>query len=314
MSSVLSIGSLTLDLFFQDQSLTIQKNRFHLALGGKYVVNSFRQGIGGGGGNVAVGLSRAGIKTLLWAQIGRGGVSKLVLDRLQEEKVIIDYLSTEEEFTNLSVILLSAKGERTIINHRSTSAILPITNSIRQLLTKTPYLFLGNLPEVPLEQRVEILSLAKAGGSKTFLNLGVKDCRLGLKKLQPLLAQTDYFLLNRYELADILEVRANELAPNMINYYSKLFDDQHKFLIITDGEFGSYVQTFSEITAQVAYKVEKVVDSTGAGDAFTSGFISGVVYGYSLKDCLRSGARNSASVIAKINAQDGLLFRDKLFA
>ena len=75
MSEVLSIGSLTLDLFFQDQSLTIKKNRFNLALGGKYVVASFNQGIGGGGGNVAVGLSRAGIKTALWSEIGEGGVS-----------------------------------------------------------------------------------------------------------------------------------------------------------------------------------------------------------------------------------------------
>lgn len=87
MKTVLSIGSLTLDLFFQDKSLTTKKNRFYLALGGKYVVNSFSQGIGGGGGNVAIGLSRAGIKTALCASIGQGGVSKLILDKLEEEKV-----------------------------------------------------------------------------------------------------------------------------------------------------------------------------------------------------------------------------------
>jgi len=314
MSQVLSIGSLTLDLFFQDRSLTIKASRFHLALGGKYVVGSFRQGIGGGGGNVAVGLSRLGIKTALWAQIGKGGVSKLILDRLEEEKVMTDFLSMSEEFTNLSVILLSEKGERTIINHRSCESQLSLTEKHCQLLASCQFVYLGNLPEVPLEERLKMLTLAKQAKTITFVNLGVKDCRQGLRKLKPLFSQTDYLLVNRYELSDILSIPANELAPNMINYVEKLFDNPNSTLIITDGEFGSYAQTATNIISQRAYKVEKLIDATGAGDAFSSGFISGIVYKKELKDCLRYGAKNSASVIAKINAQDGLLYQAQLFA
>src|SRR3989339_187070 len=312
MSEVLSIGSLTLDLFFQDQSLTIKKNRFNLALGGKYVVASFNQGIGGGGGNVAVGLSRAGIKTALWSEIGEGGVSQLVRTRLEEEKVNTEALVVRENLTNLSVILLSQKGERTIINHRSHQSELVFGPKQQQLIRNVKLLYLGNLPEVPLEARTEILSYAHQHGVKTFLNLGVKDCRQGLHKLKPLLANVNYFVINRYELADILAIAPNEIMPKMVDYRSKLFPDPHFVLIITDGEFGSYVQTEEAITHQVAYRVDKVIDSTGAGDAFTSGFISGIYYHLPLRDCLRSGARNSASVIAKINAQDGLLFKREL--
>lgn len=313
MSSVLSIGSLTLDLFFQDKSLTIKKKRFHLALGGKYVVESFRQGVGGGGGNVAVGLSRADIKTALWAQIGKGGVSKLILDRLLQEKVQTQFLTVDEEFTNLSAILLSIDGERTIINHRSRYHELKFTDNHRRLLRETKMVYLGNLPEVPLSKRIEILAFAKKHGNIICLNLGVKDCRLGLNKLKPLLAQVDYLLVNRYELADILGINPGELAPKLVNYCRPLFGDQSSTLIITDGEFGSYAQTLKENIYQLAYKVEKVIDATGAGDAFSSGFISGLFYGYPLKECLRAGARNSASVITKINAQDGLLLKAKLF-
>lgn len=314
MNQVLSIGSLTLDLFFQDKSLTIKSGRFHLALGGKYVVGSFRQGIGGGGGNVAVGLSRLGIKTALWAEVGKGGVSKLILDRLNEEKVVTDFLSVSEEFTNLSVILLSEKGERTIINHRSCESQFSLSDKHRQVLANSAYVYLGNLPEVPLEQRLEMLSIAKQAQAKTFVNLGVKDCRQGLGKLKPLLGYTDYLLVNRYELADILSIPANELAPNIINYVEKLFDNPTSTLIITDGEFGSYAQTANGIINQRAYKVERLVDATGAGDAFSSGFISGIVYKRQLRDCLKYGAKNSASVIAKINAQDGLLYQTQLLA
>ncbi len=313
MSEVLSIGSLTLDLFFQDQSLTIKKNRFYLAIGGKYVVSDFNQGIGGGGGNIAVGLSRAGIKTSLWAEIGTGGVSKLVLSRLEEEKVNTNSLVVRENLTNISVILLSLKGERTIINHRSHQSEFIFGPKQQEIIRNLKMLYLGNLPEVSLEMRTSILEYAHQHGIKTFLNLGVKDCRLGLGKLKPLLDNVDYFLINRYELADILKIAANEVMPNIVNYQSKLFNNPQSMLVLTDGEFGSYVQTTDQIVHQIAYRVEKVVDATGAGDAFNSGFIIGIYYNLPLRQCLRSGAKNSASVIAKINAQDGLLFKGQLF-
>jgi ribokinase len=313
MIEVLSIGSLTLDLFFQDSSLTLKKNRFNLALGGKYVVGGFNQGIGGGGGNVAVGLSRAGLKAALWAQIGQGGVSMLITHQLKEEGVVTDYLAIEEEFANVSAILLSTGGERTIINHRSGENKLILLPKHRQLLEQVKAVYLGNLPEVPLELRVEILSRAKQNKKTTFLNLGVKDCRRHLRRNRPLLEVVDYFIINRYELADLLTMMPNELMPSRVNYQKRLFPNSETVLVITDGEFGSYGQTKDTIIHQLAYKVPKVIDATGAGDAFTSGFISAVLSGFSLKDSLRCGARNSSSVISKVNAQKGLLFKAQLF-
>ena len=313
MSKIVSVGSLTLDLFFQDKSLTIKKNRFNLALGGKYVTEYFNQGIGGGGGNIAVGLSRIGIETALWSQIGQGGVSSLIESRLLEENIIIDSLEFIPDLNNISVILLSEKGERTIINHRSHKSELDFNSVVKKLIKNSQGLYLGNLPELSLNLRQEILGYAKSHGLTTFLNLGVKDCRFRLKVLKKLIEQVDYLVLNRYELSDILNINPQELMPNIINYQSQIFDNNRAVLIITDGEFGSYAQSDKETIYQTAYKVPKVVDSTGAGDAFTSAFISGITLGYPLKLCLRAGAKNSASVIAKINAQDGLLAKDKLF-
>lgn len=309
----MSVGSLTLDLFFQDKSLTIKKNRFNLALGGKYVVNDFNQGIGGGGGNVAVGLSRAGLQTALWAQIGSGGVSLLIKSKLIEEKVEIKALEQAANFSNISIILLSEKGERTIINHRSHRLELSFNRTVQTLIKDAQALFLGNLPELSLELRQQILEYAKKHGLTTFLNLGVKDCRLRLKALKNLLTFVDYMIINRYELADILNIPASEVMPNIINYQPQIFKNSQTVLIVTDGEFGSYAQTFNQINFQRAYKVPRVVDATGAGDAFTSGFISGIMYKYKLPRCLMSGAKNAASIIQKINAQDGLLNHSQLF-
>jgi len=312
MSDVICVGSLTLDLFFQDESLTVEKNRFFLAIGGKYVVNYFSQAIGGGGGNVAVGLSRAGIKSALLTEIGTGGVSQLILAKLHDEGVNTEYLEKREELTNVSAILLSVNGERTIINHRSHESKLDLLKHGPGIFAGIKVLYLGNMPEVGLEEREKLLKQAKDHGVTTYLNLGVKDCRLGLKHLKDLLMSVDNLIINRYELADILGVPANELVPGQISYREKLLASPSSLLVVTDGEFGSYAQSEEGLFHQMALKVKRVVDATGAGDAFTSGFIAARYYGATLEQALLSGAKNSASIIQKINAQDGLLNKTDL--
>jgi len=312
MTEIVCVGSLTLDLFFQDDSLTVEKNRFFLAIGGKYVVNYFSQAVGGGGGNVAVGLSRAGVKSALFTEIGTGGVSQLILAKLSDEGVGTQFLIKREDLTNVSAILLSNSGERTIINHRSHESKLTLLEHKDSIFTGASALYLGNMPEVSLKARLELLTQAKNQGVTTYLNLGVKDCRRGLAKLAPVLKLVDTLIINRYELADILGFPANELVPGKISYRERLFNSAKSLLVITDGEFGSYAQSAEGIVRQEALKVKRVVDATGAGDAFTSGFIAARFYGLDLQSSLLSGARNSASIIQKINAQDGLLNKESL--
>lgn len=314
MSSVISIGSLTLDLFFQDESLTIKQNRFFLAIGGKYVSEKFVEGIGGGGGNVAVGISRAGHTAAVWGQLGKGGVSKLIRERLEAEHVDCSLLEGHELFTNISVILLSAKGERTIINHRSHEVILTLTPERTAALIKADLIYLGNMPELSLDFRTEILELVQRHHAKTALNLGVKDCRRGKEVLKPLLEKSDYVIINRHELADILSIPANELLLKEINYHKELPIKENALLIITDGEFGSYAYTSSKIAHQPAIPVGVIIDTTGAGDSFTSAFLAAQLFGKSIQDSLLAGAKNSASIIARINAQDALLRKEALFS
>ena len=313
MVKAISIGSLTLDLFFQDPSLTTEKGRFFLAIGGKYVSEYFDQGIGGGGANIAVGLSRLGLTTALWSEIGTGGVSRLIRERLDEEKIQPQMLEEREDFTNVSAILLSPQGEKTIVNHRSHETNLTFNTVRQQAIKESNLLYFGNMPELSLELRAQVLKYAQAHDSIVALNLGVKDCRLGLKKIKPLLEHLDIFMVNRFELADILHDHPKELILTEINLLKQLGLPLKAALVITDGEFGSYVQTHDSIIHEPAIKVKRVVDSTGAGDAFTSGFLAAIYYKRSLQECLKAGTLNANSVIQQINAQKGLLKKQKLF-
>lgn len=312
MHDVIALGSLTLDLFFRDDSLTISHDRFALALGGKYVANEFHDSLGGGGANVIIGIARAGLRGGLWSQIGVGGLSLYIRDQLTQEHIDLDLLEQEADFSNISTILLSARGERTIITHRSHDLQLETTPERLAALKECRLFFMGNMPEIPLEERDRLVGVVHESGHEVALNFGVKDCRRGLSALSSIFSKASLVFLNRYELGDVLDVKPTELLPNEINYHRALYLNDSAIAIITDGEFGSYAHTKSDIFYQPALQLEKVTDTTGAGDAFTSGFIAAHLYKHSIPECLERGARNSQSVISYVGAQKGLLNKEAL--
>ncbi len=312
MVDVVSVGGLTVDFFFKDESLTIKNDRFFLAIGGKYTAETFVENVGGGGGNVAVGLSRLGVSAGVWAELGKGSIADLIHKRLQHEKVNCDLLEERHEFAHVSSILLTQKGERTIITHRSHRADMHFSLGVKDAIKAAKLLFLGNMPDLSLEMRHEIVEHAHVNKKSIALNFGVKDCRLGLKKLHPLISVASFLILNRHELGDLLGVHPNELLLGESNYCKRLGLKDEAVLVVTDGELGSYAQTSDSIYYQKPVKVAHVIDATGAGDSFTAGFLGAVHYGKTVPEALAVGAHNSASVIQVIGAQDGLLYKKDL--
>ena len=80
-----------------------------------------------------------------------------------------------------------------------------------------------------------------------------------------------------------------------------------KTVIITDGPMGGIAGNGEEIYRFGIYEDAKVKDSTGAGDAFGSGFLAHIVDGYSFKNSLIFASANSTAVVAKIGASKGIL-------
>ena len=73
--------------------------------------------------------------------------------------------------------------------------------------------------------------------------------------------------------------------------------------IVTRGAAGSLVVTSDEAHAVAAVPVADVVDTTGAGDLFAAGFLSGLARDFALPDCARLGALAAAEIIAHIGAR-----------
>ena len=83
--------------------------------------------------------------------------------------------------------------------------------------------------------------------------------------------------------------------------------------VITQGAKGAYVYDGKKLLYKSALKNRVVVNTTGAGDAFGSGFVAGLLlFKYNLSRSLSLGICNSGMVVSKIGAQNGLITKAQL--
>ena len=94
-----------------------------------------------------------------------------------------------------------------------------------------------------------------------------------------------------------------EDKKEVADFYQKL---GVKTVIIKDGSKGAYVQTADENYDVAGYKVEKVVDTVGAGDGFAVGVLSGILEGLDLKDSVKRGNAIGAIQVMNIGDNEGL--------
>ncbi len=302
MYDLISIGNISVDLFFKGDSLTFKDDRFQLAVGGKYFVEQFDSCVGGGGANVAIGAAKHGLKSAVLGLIGENSFKKMILHVLEEYKVSTRLCSIEEEYFNISSILLSEKGERSIIHYSTPHQhILGKDVSINRLID-TKVLYLGNVPDVPLAEREMTLNLCKKNHSLTVINLGVKDCRRPKKQLEHLLKKTDILILNGHEFAELVKAQYKDLhfGENVVKWYIPELDET--LIIITEGKKGSYAYVADKVVHQKAVEVDKIVDTTGAGDGYTAGFISEYHKSKNVEKAMEKGAHYAARILGKLGA------------
>lgn len=304
MLDLISIGTVTIDLYYKGESLTQNKDHFELAVGGKYFADHFYEGLGGGGANVAIGVEKAGLQAGLIAKIGENAFTKLIMEKLENSGVTFKgYCQMEEDYTNISSVLLTAKGEKTIINYRTPHQHVITCEDDLNLLKKGKSLYMANLSRVPLDERISILRFAKENNMITFANLNVTDCRRPIDQIRKFLAHVDVFIINTHEFADIVKTSYGsvDFHSKVTKKYAPFHEDQ--LVVVTDGSKGSYAYFEDKVYHKAAEPVERVLDTTGAGDGFTAGFIA--EYLKSDKDItssLEKGAKYAVKIISKLGS------------
>lgn len=309
MYDLISIGDITVDFFFKGSSLTERDNRFFLAIGGKYEADFFHESLGGGGANVAVGAAHLGLSSAVMGTIGENPFKQMIVANLVKNTVSCNLLKVEREFYNISSIFLNEKGERTVVHYRTPDAHLVAIIETMRTIGQTRMVYMGNLPGTPHHERVLLLEHFKKAGAYIILNLGIKDCREGCTAFQKLFASADILIINTHEYAELIKADYESLdfRKNQANHIG--FGD--KVLVLTDGEKGSWGYMNNQIFYQKAIAPKKIIDTTGAGDGYTSGFIASYIHDHNLPKALKNGALYSSKILAKIGAQETMFCLSK---
>ena len=158
-------------------------------------MEQFHQSTGGGGVNVAIGAHRNGLKTAVVGMIGDNAFKNLILSDLRASGVSTALCQMEKQFLNISSILLTPEGERSIINFETQHMKLFEDAEEMKMLLHAKHVYLGNLPDVSLSQREDMLHFLKKNNVQTIVNMGVKDCRRPLKQLESFLKPVDMLMI-----------------------------------------------------------------------------------------------------------------------
>lgn len=299
MYQLVAIGDVTIDMFFQGKDMTQDSERFHLAIGGKYYVDAFHQGLGGSAANVSIHSAQLGLDSALVAPVGENAFKNLIVQTLARKSVSTEFLYFEREHMSISSILLSPTGERTIIKYSDPKQHIHLVDHALERIKRSSIVFMGNLQDVPLNERVTFMKNVRSETNLLVINLGGMDCEMGLSKISPLIETVDILVVNRYEFSALLGTDPEKIDLSQ-NHFNK-FPHNLRLIIVTDGAQGSHAYTADAVHSQPAAKVN-VVDATGAGDAFTSAFLVAYTQKKSIEQCLADASTYAGKIVARIGA------------
>lgn len=315
---VLCIGSVGKDIFFPvDSSFSVEKQNSSLcfALGSKVHIKDRFVALGGCACNLAVGLARAGIYSSILSLAGGDSDGDWIKKSLVSEKVDVKKFQQDKNAnTDLSVIVVdSESGERTIFVNRDVGEKLKIKEEV---FSDFDWVFVGSLYGENLQKNVEIIhDKVKNSHFKLVYNPGQNNITENQKEVHSLLFHTSLLFVNKTEAQQIVKFLKTEISENSLNSEEELlkvlFENMADGMavILTDGNRGAWCFDGKKNYYEGA-STGKILDTTGAGDAFSSGFFSAILLGHSSEKAMKWGMQNSFSVIRYYGAIEGLLKKE----
>ncbi|MFO0704153.1 MAG: carbohydrate kinase family protein [Patescibacteria group bacterium] len=277
MYDVLCVGTTTIDLYYKGSSLHHDDAHFNLAVGGKYYADFFYEGIGGGATNVAIGIAKQGGRAALYTEIGQNSFKRIIQDKLEETGVHFQHCQYTHDYYNVSSVLLTSKGERTVINYRDHKSTFLHTLPDDKIFGNAKVLYMGNLAHVSEWHRARLLKRAKDKKLTTIVTLGATECRKSHTLIDDILRNTDILIINEYETADLIRMPVQKID------WTKPLHLEHSHLplppviIVTRGAKGSVCLSGQIVINVDSVKPHEIIDTSGAGDGYVAGFIHGYI-------------------------------------
>lgn len=296
----IAVGDATLDTFLKVKDIiVVPRAEEHnpmicLPYADKVLVESFEQQVAGNAANNAIGSARLGLKAAFYSVVGNDDSGKKIIAAIKKEKVSARYLKIDRKLPTNYTVVINYDGERTQLIYRLDRAYsLP-------KLAKANWIYYTAVGKNHINLEKEIIDYVNASGAKLAFNPGDYQLARGAKALEKVLKATMVLFVNKEEGYKLVGQR------EIMDLLHQLLDLGPKIVVVTDGSKGAYAHDRTNAYYMKVFPV-KLVEMTGAGDSFATGFMSALYQGEEIYEALRWGTANSASVISFVGPQKGLL-------
>ena len=309
---ILGIGNAIVDVFVKAEDSFLLKNKLikgSMKLIERDEFESLKSTIkiekieaGGSVANTMAGIAYLEGYPSFIGKINSDEFGKIYKKSLEKIKVNFSYVEKNEDLsTGASIIFITPDSERTMCTYLGISSKLSKKDIDDDHIKSHEIIFLeGYLWDKGMSEEMfkHVISLAKKNNIKIAMSLSDIFCVSRHRE--------DFFKLLKNDLNILIgnEKEINELMQknNLLDSINEL-QKFNKIIIITRSADGSLAILNNEITNCESVKVEKILDLTGAGDLFASGFFKEYLNNSDIKKCLKTGSELAAQVIQKIGAR-----------
>jgi len=276
------------------------------------VIDTLQLQVGGCATNAAIGLSKMGIKTALIGKVGDDGFGRFLQEVLKSEKVDISGLKVDGGVpTSASVVTISRDGERSILHCLGSNSRFSFEDVNTEIVRNSKILFIAGtflMPEFDGEGTERLLKLAVDSGKVCCMDTAWDSTGQWMDKIKGSLVYLDWFLPSYEEAREL----SKEDKPEDM---ARLFQTKGvKNVVVKLGKNGCYVKPASkEGFYAPTYNDVQVVDTSGAGDSFCAGFLTGLVKGWDVNMCAKFANAVGSHCVMEIGTTTGIKPMDEIF-
>lgn len=286
---ILTIGNINMDWICTVPKLPVPDEKINIKELNVYP--------GGAASNVAVSLARLGSEVVLFGHVGNDTEGHEALRALREEKVDTSRVILEQRLaTGFVIVLVGEKGQSMKLRYRGANTALSPKDITPNLFKDIKLVYLASIT-LPLAQKVALL--CEELGIRLSLDVCGELLKQPSKAIQKLLCNFSLVFMNEV----VFEQTYNK-PPSKNNIQAEL-DGRMEVLNVTLGVKGAITATPDEIFHTPSFRV-KVVDTTGAGDAYAAGFMHYSLQRLPLREVVKRANACAAMQITQPGARAGL--------
>lgn len=280
-NDVLAIGELLIDMISEDYDDALNCDKYQRYFGGSVA-------------NLAMNVKKLGLNSQVVSAVGKDSFGAFLLQQLEQEGISTDYIQASDASTSM-VVVTKSRNTPTPIFYRGADYQLHITPELEQAVKQSKILHFSCWPisREPARSTIEqAIALARKEGTMVGFDPNYhpdiwSSGEDGRDYVKSIIRQVDVI---KPSLDDADRIFGEDRPEN---HLATFLDLGAKLVILTLGADGALVSNGTE-KIHLESVATDVVDTTGAGDAFWSGFYAGIARGRSVLEAVQYGMEISA--------------------